>query len=154
MGKFQQARLLALLLPAALLAGAFGSQYIGGLAPCEMCYWQRYPHEAAVVIALFTFTGRSELTNRILLLLAATAIAVSGGIGVFHAGVEYGWWEGLTRCATMPGTGGGNIIDDIMKTPLVRCDVPQWTLFGISLAGYNAIVSFAGAFGILRLLQK
>jgi disulfide bond formation protein DsbB len=154
MGRFQQARLLALLLPAALLAGAFGSQYIGGLAPCEMCYWQRWPHEAAVVIALFTFTGRSELTNRILLLLAATAIAVSGGIGVFHAGVEYGWWEGLTQCSTMPGAGGGNIIDDIMKTPLVRCDVPQWTLFGISLAGYNAIVSFAGAFGVLRLLQK
>ncbi len=154
MGRFQQARLLALLLPSALLAGAFGSQYIGGLYPCEMCYWQRYPHESAVVIALFTFTGRSELTNRILLLLAATAIAVSGGIGAFHAGVEYGWWEGLTQCATMPGAGGGNIIDDIMKTPLVRCDVPQWTLFGISLAGYNAIVSFAGAFGILRLLQK
>jgi disulfide bond formation protein DsbB len=154
MGRFQQARLLALLLPAALLAGAFGSQYIGGLAPCEMCYWQRWPHEAAVVVAMFTFTGRSELTNRILLLLAATAIAVSGGIGVFHAGVEYGWWEGLTQCSTMPGAGGGNIIDDIMKTPLVRCDVPQWTLFGISLAGYNAIVSFAGAFGVLRLLQK
>jgi disulfide bond formation protein DsbB len=154
MGKFQQARLLALLLPAALLAGAFGSQYIGGLAPCEMCYWQRWPHEAAVVIALFTFTGRSELTNRILLLLAATALAISGGIGVFHAGVEYGWWEGLTQCSTMPGAGGGNIIDDIMKTPLVRCDVPQWTLFGVSLAGYNAIISLAGAFGVVRLLQK
>lgn len=154
MGRFQQARLLALLLPALLLAGAFGSQYIGGLAPCEMCYWQRWPHEVAVVIALFAFTGRSELTNRILLLLAATAIAVSGGIGVFHAGVEYGWWEGVTQCSTMPGAGGGNIIDDIMKTPLIRCDVPQWSLFGISLAGYNAIISLAGAFGIVRLLQK
>ncbi len=154
MGKFRQARLLALLLPAALLAGAFGSQYLGGLAPCEMCYWQRYPHEAAVVIALFTFTGRSELTNRILLLLAAAAIAISGAIGVFHAGVEYGWWEGLTQCSTMPGSGGVSIIDDIMKTPLVRCDVPQWTLFGISLAGYNAFISFAGAFGVVRLLQK
>ena len=154
MGRFEQARALALIVPAALLAGALGSQYIGGLYPCEMCYWQRWPHEAAVVIALFAFTGRGELTNRILLLLAATAIAVSGGIGVFHAGVEYGWWEGLTKCSTMPGAGGGNIVEDIMKTPLVRCDVPQWTLFGISLAGYNAIISFAGAFGVVRLLQK
>ncbi len=154
MGRFQQARLLALLLPALLLAGAFGSQYIGGLAPCEMCYWQRWPHEAAVVIALFAFTGRSELTNRVLLLLAATAIAVSGAIGVFHAGVEYGWWEGLTQCSTLPGSGGGDIIADIMKTPLVRCDVPQWTLFGISMAGYNAIISLGGALGVLRLLQK
>jgi disulfide bond formation protein DsbB len=153
-GKFEQARALALIVPGALLVGAFGSQYIGGLHPCEMCYWQRWPHEAAVILALFAFTGRAELTSRIILLLAATAIAVSGGIGVFHAGVEYGWWEGLTQCSTMPGSGGGNVIADIMKTPLVRCDVPQWTLFGISLAGYNAIISFAGAFGVVRLLQK
>jgi disulfide bond formation protein DsbB len=154
MGRVEQARALALIVPGALLAGAFGSQYLGGLAPCEMCYWQRYPHEAAIILALFCFTGRTELTQRILLLLAAAAIAVSGGIGVFHAGVEYGWWEGLTQCANLPGATSGDIMADIMKTPLVRCDVPQWTLFGISLAGYNAILSFGGALGVLRLLQK
>ena len=86
------------------------------------------------------------------LLLAALAIATSGGIGVFHAGVEYGWWEGLTACATT-GTGGStqDVMDAIMATPLVRCDVPQWTLLGISLAGFNAILSLGAAVAILGL---
>jgi disulfide bond formation protein DsbB len=151
---FQSARALALIVPVALMAGALGSQYLGGLYPCEMCQWQRWPHYAAIALALATFAVRSELPQRMLVLLAALVIAISGGIGAFHAGVEYGWWEGLTQCSTMPGSGGGNIIDDIMKTPLVRCDVAPWTLAGISLAGYNAIVSLASAALIFRLLQR
>src|SRR3954453_94420 len=83
------ARLIALLLPLALLAGAFGSQYLGGLNPCEMCWWQRYPHMAAVVIAALAFTAPANAPRtRALTLLAAAAIAISGAIGVYHAGVE------------------------------------------------------------------
>lgn len=154
MTPFAIARALALLVPAALMTGALGSQYLGGFYPCEMCHWQRWPHYVAIVLALAVFALRGELTQRLLVLIAALAIAVSGGIGAFHAGVEYGWWDGMTQCATMPGSGGGNIIDDIMKTPLVRCDTPQWTLAGISLAGFNAIVSLAAALIIVRLLQR
>ena len=154
MTPFQSARALALFVSVALMAGALGSQYLGGLYPCEMCHWQRWPHYAAIALALSTFAVPSELPQRMLVLLAALAIAVSGGIGVFHAGVEYGWWDGLTQCSTMAGSGGGNIIDDIMKTPLVRCDTPQWTLAGISLAGYNAIISLTSAAIIFRLLQR
>ena len=88
---------LALLLPAALLAGAYGSQYIGGLYPCEMCWWQRYPHFAAVGIATVAFLVGNTGYRRALVALAALAIATSGLIGGFHAGVEYGWWEGLTQ---------------------------------------------------------
>src|SRR3954469_14082284 len=83
------ARLIALLLPLALLAGAFGSQYFGGLYPCEMCWWQRYGHIAALGIAALAFTAPAPSSRaRALTLLAALAIAVSGGIGVYHAGVE------------------------------------------------------------------
>src|SRR3954447_20903915 len=83
------ARLIALLLPAALLAGAFGSQYFGGLVPCEMCWWQRYAHVAALVPAALAFTAPAESPrSRIFTLLAAVAIATSGVIGVYHAGVE------------------------------------------------------------------
>src|SRR5213595_2258008 len=78
------ARLIALLLPAALLAGAFGSQYFAGLYPCEMCWWQRYAHMAALVPAVLAFTAPAQ-SARTLTLLAALAIAVSGGIGVYHA---------------------------------------------------------------------
>lgn len=148
---FAKARLLALVVPSALMLGALGSQYIGGLYPCEMCYWQRWPHDAAIVLALFAFGTRVSKAAHILVALAALAIMVSGAIGVFHAGVEYGWWPGITTCAT---TAAGASLEDIMNAPVVRCDVPQWTLFGISLAGYNALISFAAGFAILGLLRR
>src|SRR5438874_13838941 len=82
------ARLIALLLPLALLGGAFGSQYFGGLYPCEMCWWQRYAHMAALGFAALAFTAPAPSPPaRALTLLAALAIAASGGIGVYHAGV-------------------------------------------------------------------
>lgn len=151
MGGLALARLIALLAPAMLLGGALLSEYVGGLAPCEMCYWQRWPHAAAIGLALMAILLRG-LGSRFFLLLAALAIATSGGIGVFHAGVEYGWWEGLTACSTT-GAGGSaqDVLNAIMATPLVRCDVPQWTLLGISLAGFNAILSLGAAVAILVL---
>src|SRR6185312_14751165 len=83
------ARLIAFLLPLALLAGALGSQYLGGLYPCEMCWWQRYAHMAALIPAALAFTAHAETArSRALTLLAALGIAVSGAIGVYHAGVE------------------------------------------------------------------
>jgi len=91
------ARLIALLLPLALLGGALGSQYLGGLHPCEMCYWQRWPHAAAIVLAALAFTTPAEAPrSRALTLIAALAIAVSGAIGVYHAGVEAKIFQGFT----------------------------------------------------------
>lgn len=142
------ARLLALLVPAALLGGALGSQYIGGLYPCEMCYWQRWPHAVAILLAGLAFLMPARA--RLLTALAALAIAVSGAIGVFHAGVELGWWEGLTRCTA----GGPMTLDDLMNVPLVRCDQVQWSLLGISLAGWNAILSLGSAALIAALLAR
>jgi disulfide bond formation protein DsbB len=136
------ARLLALVVPAGLLGGALGSQYIGGLHPCEMCYWQRWPHAAAIILAGAAFLSAAASTrSRMFTLLAAAAIAVSGAIGVFHAGVELGWWQGLTSCTA----GGAMTLDDLLNVPLVRCDEVQWSLLGISMAGWNAIVSLCSA---------
>ncbi len=154
MTRFAQARLAALLLPAALMAGALGSQYIGGLFPCEMCHWQRWPHYAAIVLALAAFAV-PEKFGRIAVAMAIAAILASGAIGVFHAGVEYKWWEGITRCSAL-ATGGSSadIMAQIMAAPIIQCDVPQWTLFGISLAGFNAIVSILGGLGIIVLWRR
>jgi disulfide bond formation protein DsbB len=140
------ARWLALLIPAGLLGGALGSQYLGGLHPCEMCYWQRWPHGAAIVLAglAFLIPGRT----RALTLLSAAAIAVSGAIGVYHALVELGILEGLTTCTT---TGGGSLAE-IMSTPLVRCDQVQFAFLGISMAGWNAIISLGSAIVIFWLV--
>ena len=147
MTEFAKARGLALAVPLALMVGAWGSEYIGGLSPCEMCIWQRWPHLAAIAIAVLAFA----LPRRDIVGLAAIAILISGAIGAFHAGVEYRWWEGLTRCSQMSGE---RSISDIMNTPLVRCDEAQWSLFGISLAGYNAILSSGTALLILGMLGK
>lgn len=144
------AQLLALLIPLGLIGGALYSQHVGGLFPCEMCLWQRWPHYAAIAIAALSFAARPA--RAALVWLAALAIAVSGAIGAFHAGVEYGWWEGLTRCAT--NFGGGNTLDAIMNAPLVRCDVAPWDFLGISLAGWNAILSLGGALVIAMLMLK
>ncbi len=144
------ARLISLLLPAALLGGALGSQYLGGLSPCEMCYWQRWPHAAAIILAALSFTSAATAPrSRQLVLLAAAAIAVSGAIGVFHAGVELGLWEGLTRC-----TSSATSLQDILSAPIVRCDQVQWSLLGISMAGWNAIISLGGAAAIVALSRK
>ena len=145
------ARLIALLLPLALLGGALGSQYLGGLHPCEMCYWQRWPHGAAILLAALAFTGSAESSrSRAFTLLAALAIAVSGAIGVYHAGVELRIFEGLTACTAT----GAVTLQDILATPLVRCDQVQWSFLGISMAGWNAILSLGGAAAIVFLLLR
>ncbi len=144
---------LSLIIPGALLGGALISQYVFGLYPCEMCMWQRWPHWAAFFLGLGAVILRNSKWSGFLIVAAALAIAVSGVIGGFHAGVEYGWWEGITSCATnLPA--GGDMLDSIMNAPLVRCDVAPWTLFGISLAGYNFLLSVGGAMLILILMAK
>ncbi|WP_428968878.1 disulfide bond formation protein B [Sphingomonas sp. Xoc002] len=151
------ANIIAFALPATLLAGAWGSQLIGGLYPCEMCHWQRWPHYAALVPAFLAFFVPQRSIRGSLVVLAALLIAVSGGIGVAHAGVEYGWWQGFTACTSTVSFTGGSAADRlnaILKAPVIRCDVAQWTLGGISLAGFNAIFSLGGAAAILLLMRK
>lgn len=147
------ARLIALVLPVALLSGALGSQYIGGLHPCEMCYWQRWPHGLAIGLALLAFTAPVQSArSRTLVLLAATAIAVSGAIGVYHAGVEARIFEGFTQCTAMgKGLSTAELLEEISHAPLVRCDEVQFRFLGISMAGWNAILSLGGASLILVL---
>jgi disulfide bond formation protein DsbB len=145
------ARALALATPALLLGGAYISQYVFGLPPCEMCWWQRYGHFVALVFALAAWLkpGAAWLTA-----LAGLGIAASGLIGGFHAGVEYGWWQGLTACSAPATSGGGDPLEAIMNAPMVRCDVAPWSLFGVSLAGWNFLFSCAAALGIAFLLVR
>ena len=145
------ARLLALATPLALLGGALAFQFWGGLYPCEMCWWQRYGHIAALALALGSFACPAR---RWPVALAALALAVAGLIGAFHAGVEYGWWQGITGCTSTVHFDGGDPLQAVMAAPLVRCDMVQWKLFGMSLAGYNFLVSGAVALAILALLSR
>jgi len=145
MDNLGKARALAVLVPAALLGGAYVAQYGFGLYPCEMCWWQRYPHFAALAFGVAAYVMKPP---QVWTALAGLAIITSGLIGGFHAGVEYGWWEGITGCATLPT----NI--DVMNpatAPLIRCDVAPWKLWGISLAGFNFLISGLGGAAIVAL---
>lgn len=125
-----------------LLLGAFGFQYLGKLAPCPMCLWQRWPHAVAILIALAAMTVLWQ-QRRVLAGLGAITMAVSAGLGIFHAGVEQKWWEGPGSCSgANPGAlSTDQLLDQIMETPLVRCDEIVWDLFGITMAGWNGLVS-------------
>jgi len=144
------AQLLAIGIPALALAGAYVSQYGFGLHPCEMCWWQRWPHFAALAVGLWSTQMRF---NRLLVALGALLIAVSGVIGVFHAGVEYDWWEGITGCATIANT-GGSALDAILAAPITRCDQAAFRFLTISMAGWNGLISLGSAVLIWVLLAK
>lgn len=145
------AQRLAIAVPALLLAGAYVSQYGFGLFPCEMCWWQRYAHFAALALGLVSLAAHPRAPW---IGLAGLAVLVSGLIGAFHAGAEYGWWEGFTTCSSNLGSAGGDPLAAIMNAPLVRCDVAPWTLAGVSLAGFNAVFSGLAAVAIFVLVGK
>lgn len=137
---------------AGLLGGALLFQHVGGLYPCEMCIWQRWPHAAALGLGVVAWTLRS---NRKVVALAALAVLASAALGLFHAGVELKWWEGVTACtASVSGGSQADIMASILNTPLVRCDAVAWSLFGISMAGWNAILSTGIGGGALWLLAR
>ena len=153
----RRARILAVLVPALLLAGAWAFQLVGKLFPCEMCHWQRWPHYAALAFALLSFVAGGPRTTRTLVAGAAALVCVSGLIGVFHAGVEYHWWQGITACTQTISTTGlstDQALRDLLAAPIVRCDAAQWALFGVSLAGWNAILSLIGAAMIATQLWR
>jgi len=153
MTSLAKARALALLVPAALLAGAYGSQYWGGLYPCDMCWWQRYAHFAALLFAILAYALRTlPDRGRSLVWLAALAILTSAGIAFYHAGVELKFFPGETQCtSTVHASSTADLMKQIMDAPLVRCDDVQWKFLGISLAGWNFILSSASGLLILWL---
>lgn len=137
-----------LVVPAAMLGGALAFQYIGGLQPCEMCVWQRWALVATLALGLLAWALGSRPA---LVALAALALLVDGAIGVFHAGVEQHWWQGITRC-TAPLTSGSDMLEQILAQPLVRCDAIPWSLFGLSMAGWNAVIAIlVGGYALWRL---
>lgn len=135
----QRLILLAALGSAVMLATAFGFQHIGDLAPCKLCINQRWPHAVAVLIGLVA----ALFPHRILALFGAAAALTTSAIGFYHAGVEWKWWEGPTTCTS--GSVGDlavkDLLNQILEAPMVRCDEIPWEMFGLSMAGWNGVIS-------------
>ena len=179
-----QLGLVALLGSGIMLGGALFFQYVMGFAPCEMCHWQRWPHIAAMIagLAAFASSSRPRLATTFLV-IAIAAIAITSAIGLFHAGVEYRWWQGPQSCTGTVPTGlspeelkkylfGAKAVKiysvlvaacvllgslaqvDLFGAKMVRCDAVVWSLLGISMAGWNAILSAILAVGLASGLSR
>ncbi len=129
------------------LAAAYGSQIWGGLAPCVLCLYQRVPYAVVILLGLASAVLRKSGHDRAAALtvpLAGVAFLIGGGIAGYHVGVEQHWWLGTDECAGPTGAGTLKGLEaQILATPLTQCNEVAWSLFGISMAGYNVVASAA-----------
>jgi disulfide bond formation protein DsbB len=138
---------LVLAISAVVLGTALSSQYWGGLAPCELCILQRWPWAVAITISIVAlFVGQRQSLPWVALALGLVFV-VSIGLAFYHLGVEQRWFAGPSAC--MPGTAAATTMEEmrqqILSGPLVRCDEVQWSLYGVSLAGWNLLASLVMA---------
>lgn len=151
---------LILALGLATISGAWFFQLVIDLVPCQLCLQQRWPYYIGLplaAIALYLLIiGGGGLRARIILLLVAAIFLVGAGLGIYHAGVEWSFWPGPTSCATGAGSpqNAGSLLSQMASTKVVPCDEAAWRLMGISMAGYNALISlflvFAAAIAARR----
>ncbi len=134
------------------LGTAFAFQYLGGLAPCVLCLWQRYPYGIAIALGALAFllAGRPGAA-RALVALAGVVFLADAAIAGFHVGVEQKWWAGTAECGGNLATGvsAEDLKSQLLAAPIVRCDEVPWSLFRISMAGYNFLLAFAGGIAAL-----
>jgi len=129
----------------ALLLGALGFQHLGGLAPCPLCMQQRYWHLMIVAAVGLYIALPRRLTAAFGMLMSLCA----AGVAFFHAGVELHWWEGPQGCSgvaeDMTAMGGAALLSIDSVAPIVKCTEVAWSLMGISMAGWNGIITLAAA---------
>jgi len=124
---------------AALMLGALAFQHLGGLAPCKLCLWQRWPHVAAILVG----AAALAVPGRALPLLGMLAALTTAAIAGYHTGVEQGWWQGPSTCTAAPlgDLSSEAAFERMMSAPLVRCDEVPWEMLGLSMASWNMVLS-------------
>ena len=123
-----------------LLGGAFAFEHIGGMPPCKLCIWQRWAHFGAIAAGLAAIAlGRT----RVFAVLGGLAVLFGAGVAGYHAGVEQQWWTGPETCAALPpaAMSAEERLDELLQTPVIRCDAIPWSLAGVSMAGWNGLIS-------------
>ncbi|MEH6525648.1 MAG: disulfide bond formation protein B [Sneathiella sp.] len=149
---YKNALVIALIAALGALGSAFIAQYVFDLWPCVLCLYQRWPYGAVILISLIGLLVGKNTGSGYFLLLCAVGFAATAAIGGFHVGVEQGWWEGTAECVgdTSKAISVQELKAQIMSAPVVRCDDIAWSLFGISMAGYNLIA--AGTLAVFSLV--
>jgi len=135
----RQVQALALAGSLGLLLGALAFEYLGGMAPCPLCIWQRWPHVVALAGAGALIVGGAPFA-----LIGAGGAATSGGIAIYHTGVERAWWDGPSTCGAgdITGLSAEELLAQLRAAPVVRCDEVPWEMLGLSMASWNAVASF------------
>lgn len=144
---------------AIILSAAYISQYGFGLKPCILCLYQRVPYALNIVLGFCAVLATYRYPRLATLILYAIVLTFLAGTAIagFHVGVEQGWWKGLQACGntTLPKNATVEELRAFLHSQgIVRCDKPAWTMFGISMAGYNVMVSLALTIGTLWLLRR
>jgi disulfide bond formation protein DsbB len=158
------AALAIAIIAAATLAGAWFFQLVLDIRPCPLCLEQRYAYYLAVPLGLLVaFASAKDVPRGVLMvglaLLAAAALG-NAWLGFYHAGVEWKFWQGPTDCSgpILDLGSAGNLLQRLDTVKVIRCDEVQWRFLGLSLAGYNVLISLAMAaiagWGILRLQRR
>jgi disulfide bond formation protein DsbB len=145
-----------------LLLVALAFEHIGGLRPCALCHWQRYAHVLVVVLGLgAALAGARPTVQPALVGLLAAALAGAAGLALYHVGVEWKWWDGPAACSgSLPaGLSLEELRKRLMGTPVVRCDEIAWSFLGVSMAGWNFLLSaglavLVAAGGIIGLRKR
>jgi disulfide bond formation protein DsbB len=124
----------------AIIIGAYSFEYIGGFLPCKLCYWQRYPHFLNILIFPILYL----LQMRILIFIGMSSMLISTVLAFYHVGVEQKYWLGPSSCtnSSIEGLTTDQLLTQIMNAPLVRCDEIAWEFIGVSMAGWNVLISF------------
>lgn len=136
-----------LLVALAAILGALAIEYIGGIAPCELCLKQRVAYYVGIPLLFLALILLSADRGRLAALLfftVALAFLMNAVLGVYHAGAEWKFWPGPDTCAgaaTAITGQAGNLLGELARTKVVRCDEPALVVFGLSLAGWNAVTS-------------
>ena len=125
---------------------AFAFEYIGGYSPCPLCLQQRYAYYVAIPLsfaAMVLLSGDFARLAGFLLLALALAFLANAGLGIYHAGIEWGFWPGPDTCAgaVQPPASVDSLMKELEGETGVRCDQAQWRLFGLSFAGWNVVIS-------------
>ena len=135
-----QGILICGVISASLYAGALWFQYAGGLIPCSLCLWQRWPHFIIVLLAaLSQFVRMHRLVLTVIALTAASSVILA----TYHAGVEWRFWSGPGGCTASLTNSDDltSLTDSLLATPVVRCDEVLWSFLGLSMAGWNSLFS-------------
>ncbi len=144
----QAAAILVLVVGLATIAGAWAFELVGGYVPCPLCLQERIPYYVGLPPALIALLlSPRPWPSRALLFLTAITFLVSAGLGVYHAGAEWAWWEGPASCAAAGSAplNGGNLLEELENIRIVSCTDASWrfpdAFWGLSFAGWNAVIS-------------